>query len=76
MNKEQFKIKLKKLKLTQKRFAEEVEYSYSAIKGWKTCPKWVDVILEHKEMIHTLQNLKSIGTTIEELKDLTKKYKI
>ena len=72
MNKQLFKEKLKDIGLTQKKFAQLVGYSYSAVKGWKEIPKWVDVILTYMELVNKMS---FIGESLYQLEDIKDKIK-
>ncbi len=61
-----FKEKLKKLNITQKKFAEIIEYNDSTIRKWSKkgeVPKFVEIILEYFE-------------ELKEKNEIAKKYNI
>lgn len=71
MNRAEFKDKLKKTGLTQKEFALITDYSYSAVKGWETVPKWALLLLDYLEMINKIDNIAVLTEDILELKKST-----
>ncbi|WP_333804910.1 hypothetical protein [Sulfurospirillum sp.] len=73
MNRKEFKEALKKLQITQEQFANEVGYSYAAVKGWDIIPKWVPMVLNYKMLLKSFHNTESISTTINILKQLQEK---
>ena len=73
MNREEFKKKLKDLKLSQKKFAEFTEYSYAAVKGWKETPKWVEFVLSYFEIANNVKEMAEISHNIQSLKEKVQK---
>lgn len=73
MTREEFKKRLKKLNISQKDFANEMEYSYSAVKAWSEVPKWVEVVLLYKELMNVLGPL---NTTLDTLRAIEKLQKV
>lgn len=73
MNKKEFKQKLKDLKLNQKKFAELTDYSYSAVKGWKETPKWVEFVLSYLEITNNIKEMVEISQNIQLLKEKVQK---
>ena len=69
MTREEFKKRLKKLKISQKDFAKEMEYSYSAVKAWSDVPKWVEMVLLYKELVNVLEPL---NMTLDALRTMKK----
>ena len=73
MNKQEFKQKLKDLKLNQKKFAELTDYSYSAVKGWKETPKWVEFVLSYFEITGSAEDMEAVVNSIESFKKKVQK---
>jgi len=62
MKRDDFKQRLKDIGINQKIFASVTGYGYSTVKGWKTIPRWVGIVLD------CLDVLMQIGTIDDALK--------
>lgn len=67
MNRVNFKKRLKEIGITQKEFASVTGYGYSTVKGWKTIPLWVGVVLD---CLDVLTQLGTIDTALKSLDGL------
>ena len=75
MNKKDFKEKLRRIGLTQKKFASIVDYSYSAVKGWQTVPRWAEMIIDYLEVLHKVDKAVHIAEDLITLKKSIHKIK-
>jgi hypothetical protein len=57
MDRKDFKLRLKNIGISQKKFAILTGYGYSTVKSWDTIPKWVDIVLSYMEAFHKLQKI-------------------
>lgn len=57
MKREDFKTRLKEIGITQKSFAIATGYGYSTVKGWKTIPRWVNVVLDCLEVMIEVESI-------------------
>lgn len=72
MNRKEFKKALRELNITQKQFATNVSYSYSAVKGWEEIPRWAVIILKQNKILKNIQKSNSLETVLNDLKALQK----
>lgn len=72
MDKKTFKVKLAKVKLSQKKFAKLTGYSYSAVKGWEKTPKWVEYVINYIEIAQHINDVDDIAKSILPLKEKVK----
>ena len=73
MDRKEFKEKLKKIGINQKKFAAISGQGYSTVKNWDSVPKWVEVILNYMEVFNSLNN---IDTSLYKLDNLRDKIKV
>ncbi len=73
MNRNEFKKKLRNLKLSQKKFSELMGYSYSAVKGWDITPCWVEYVLGYLEISQHINEIGSLSDSVSSLKEKVQK---
>ena len=80
MKRDDFKKRLKDLGINQKIFASVTGYGYSTVKGWKTIPRWVGVVLDCLDILiqlgtidEALKSFQGINSKVQKL-DFSKAY--